>query len=234
MLKIIKSPVQLMNFSIISDQEELKSLLDQEEARICEEEFNKRVQEGVDIQLQEKIVSVRREIDAEFENMKQDVFNSGVEEGKNRGAEIERVKTEPLMDNLQKLVVSLSEEKKNVMLEAEELIIKLAFQIGSKILQKEVEKDDKIIIQIVKGSLKYASEMTEIKLYLNDEDANVIQTHRRELGLNPISSEGLEIIRDSNIERGGCIVETNAGVIDATVSSKLNQIWENLNKGISK
>ena len=42
--------------------------------------------------------------------------------------------------------------------------------------------------------------------------------------------KSLSIIEDSNIEPGGCIIETNLGFIDARISTKIKAIEEALEK----
>ena len=40
--------------------------------------------------------------------------------------------------------------------------------------------------------------------------------------------KGIVVLEDSSVEKGGCIVETDFGAIDARISSQLNELEEKI------
>jgi flagellar assembly protein FliH len=53
-----------------------------------------------------------------------------------------------------------------------------------------------------------------LKVHLNPEDVSRVETVKNELQLS-IGAGDLQIVPDGRIEKGGCLVETEAGSMDA-------------------
>ncbi len=114
----------------------------------------------------------------------------------------------------------------------EALLVKLAFEVAQKIVMREVERDEKLVLSILKGALEEVRNEVNIKIRVSEEDFHFLTENRDILGeaLDDLSRFHFEAV--DMIDRGGCIVETNFGVIDAQMSERVQRVWEAISKEI--
>ena len=59
---------------------------------------------------------------------------------------------------------------------------------------------------------------------VNLEDVKLTSSHAQEFIEHVENVKGITFLEDSSVERGGCIVETDFGAIDARISSQLQEL----------
>ena len=77
-------------------------------------------------------------------------------------------------------------------------------------------------------ALKKVPISKSITIIVNWEDLEYIKSIKNLLFSEIQGVEKIEILENKSIERGGCILETSMGTIDATISSQLEIIFEKL------
>ncbi len=99
-------------------------------------------------------------------------------------------------------------------------LVDLAMQIAKKIVRREVTIDREIALTLVRISLGKLNQRTAARVHLNPEDLAFVQQH-----LDSLDFRGsLELIEDSSITPGGCLVHTETGDVDARVESQFDEI----------
>lgn len=101
-------------------------------------------------------------------------------------------------------------------------ILELSMEIAQKIIKHEVKTDVQIVIDTVMDALRMLSK-NEPKIVLR---VNPIQVqYLKDTLPDKIKMIGMEtklsIVSDEAISEGGCIIQTNNGMIDATVEAQL-------------
>ncbi|HVP37078.1 MAG TPA: FliH/SctL family protein, partial [Terriglobales bacterium] len=102
-----------------------------------------------------------------------------------------------------------------------------SLEIASKIIQQKIEKDEKVILRNLKHALKHLLDKGKIIVRLNPADLEIIGKQSKELK----TAEGLkELIleEDSNVTRGGCLIHSDLGHIDARIETQLEIIGKTL------
>jgi flagellar assembly protein FliH len=106
----------------------------------------------------------------------------------------------------------------------EEQIVKLALAIAEKILNQEVATHKDVILGVLKGALKNISETEGMKIRLNPNDFRYMMEAKKDFLQ---SFEGLRNVvfeEDVAIKRGGAVVETMFGEVDARLENQLKEI----------
>lgn len=106
-------------------------------------------------------------------------------------------------------------------------ILQISIDIAKKIVKHEIEQDPQLILDTILDVLKTISkEEHKISLQVNPTQVDLVKSKLPEI----ISISGLEAKINVNpndaIELGGCIVETNNGIVDATINTKFEIIKE--------
>lgn len=106
-------------------------------------------------------------------------------------------------------------------------ILELSVDIARKIVKKEIEQNPQILLETILDVLKTISkDETKVSIKVNPAQLNMTKESIPEI----ISSTGIDakinVYADATIEVGGCIVETNNGIVDATINTQLEIIKE--------
>lgn len=153
----------------------------------------------------------RNEVVQECEKLKEAAEQAGYEEGFKKWAEH---------------VVNLEQEIEKVHREVQQLILPVALKAAKKIVAKELELSNIAIVDIIVANLKAVSQHKKITIYVNKNDLDVVEKNRPRLKETFESLESLSIRERSDVAAGGCIIETEIGIINA----QLEHRWKVLEK----
>lgn len=145
----------------------------------------------------------------------QEGYKAGMEQAQ---AEIEKVRNS---------IIEFLKAKQDVFEYIAPDILEISVEIARKIVKKEIEQNPEIVLETILNVLKTTSrDETKITLKVNPEQVNFVKEHIPSI----LTSAGLDvktnILADDTIEIGGCVVQTNNGIVDATIATQLEIIKE--------
>jgi flagellar assembly protein FliH len=164
---------------------------------------------------------------AGFEKGREEGFSRGYELGMLAASDQCREHIEDFLTELQKAVGRVDAAMEGWYERSEEQLGRLAVVIAAQILGREIKTDSEIVLPFVKEALKEVAIADRVRIRLNPFDSDTVREHQAELLAMAPSVERVEIVNDPAIS-GGCLVESDAGAIDTTISAKLNLILEAL------
>lgn len=106
----------------------------------------------------------------------------------------------------------------------EESVIDLSLLIAQKILSNEAINSENLVINQIQ---KVFSELTDeevFKIALNEADYEVLTAIGSDLLSDIPDMEKISIVKSDKVERGGCLVHTSAGIIDARIKTQLDRL----------
>ena len=86
------------------------------------------------------------------------------------------------------------------------------------------ENQKSVIIANVVQALKKVKGRGDVTLRVNLADVKLTTEHINNFIHEVENIQNISIVEDSSIEKGGCIVETDFGAIDARISSQLSEL----------
>lgn len=102
-----------------------------------------------------------------------------------------------------------------------DMILDLALDVARQVVAGELAVHPQRILEVVNLALKQMVESTrEARLLLNPEDAALVRPHLEQV----LDKARLRIVEDARIVRGGCLIETPHGDIDATLPARWRQV----------
>jgi len=159
-------------------------------------------------------------LEAEFEHRLAQAVEEARQEGYRQG--LQEIK--PVADLLQNLAHELQEEKHQLLENAELTVVRLAYEIAKKILHREVAESSDVIVYVVREALRRIADRDKIVVRVHPEDAAVLR-QATELHNELFQTfAGVEIREDEDVSKGGCLVETSTGLIDATLETQLAEV----------
>ena len=161
--------------------------------------------QGVLEQVKKDADAYRLQVTKECEIIKEQAQKEGYEEGFRKWVEH---------------ITSLEQEIERVRSDLEKMLIPVALKAAKKIVGREIELTDDTIVDIVSNSLKAVSQHKRITIYVNRKDLDSLESHRPKLKEIFESLEVLSLRDRSDIAQGGCIIETEGGIINAQLENQ--------------
>lgn len=127
-------------------------------------------------------------------------------------------------DKWMETVSYLEKEVVKVREELQKVVMPVALKAAKKIVAAELQANPQVIFDIVSSTLKSIAQHKRIVLYVAKQDYEFIESSKNRL--KPIFEEleSLSIREREDIEPGGCVIETEVGIINA----RLQDRWRTL------
>ena len=125
------------------------------------------------------------------------------------------------------ILTSLQTAFPKVAHEAESALIDLALESAKKIVAS-MPVDVALVEGTVREALRQAEDTAEIVVQLHPEDLALLRQHQSEV-LNGLPESGpLRFAPSSDMTRGGCVIQTRFGLVDARRETKIEQLRQSL------
>jgi flagellar assembly protein FliH len=126
------------------------------------------------------------------------------------------------------VVTSLKQILPQLAHEMESALIQLALESAKKIVSG-LEIDLKTVETVVREALGQVQDTTEISIRLHPDDLALLRKHKSPL-LEGLPETGpLRFAGSTEVTRGGCIIQTRFGLVDALRETKLEQLRKAVN-----
>ena len=165
------------------------------------------------LQAREKVSEIEKE-----------AYEIGFAQGQKAGLEVGEKMVETLLKQYSVSIEELNKLRKEVFSSSERQVIRLALEIAKKIVKREVAIDDELILTLVKVALDRVADQALITIRVNPKDYHAIEHHHASRPDAGALNETVKLIEDPLIGRGGCVIETDGGTIDARIEEQLREI----------
>ena len=157
----------------------------------------------------------------------QAAFDRGLAEGEKRlGEQLLRQRTE-LLELQNGVLTSLREALPQVIQQSEAALIQLALEVARKLVGDLPVSAD-MVEAAVRSALVQVEESTEFHVYLHADDLALLQKCNSPVLLPGPGNEAVRFQASTEVMRGGCLVRTRFGVVDAGRETKLALIRQSL------
>jgi len=148
----------------------------------------------------------------------------GHQEGIERGLAEARVRVERALEAVAAAERAMAEMHDRYVAEAEAAAVDLAFQIAEKVIGTTIATDREAVLGVVSGALLRTTDREHLVLEVNPGDFELVRDSAAELAARLGGISRMEVVSERRVEAGGCVVRTEAGEIDARVSSQLERV----------
>jgi type III secretion protein L len=146
-----------------------------------------------------------------------------------RQAVIESARREGYDHGLQQwnaAVAELDASRDRYVTESEPELIRLAVRIAHKIIGEELRTNPEVIVSIARQCLQGLGRERSLTLRVSQGEADLV---RRRIGILREAAgfhRSIEVVADASVNPGGCIVESEYGVIDARLETQIRCMEE--------
>jgi flagellar assembly protein FliH len=167
----------------------------------------------------------------ELEAIRQDAYNEGFATGEKDGFHAGQIKAKQEADaalavkvgSLEKLMQQLLEPIAEQDQQLEVALVRLVSHMVREVVQRELNIDSSQIRQVLREALKLLPMGAEsVRIQVNPQDFETIKALRER------HEESWKILEDDSLLPGGCRIESEHSLIDATVETRLGQSLKQL------
>lgn len=130
-------------------------------------------------------------------------------------------------------LIYLDQKVREMQHEMQKVVLPLALKAAKKIVGEQLDINPQSIIEIVMQALKPVRQNHEIKIYVSKEDKEALESAKEKLKALFDQLRILTIDEREDLTKGSCIIETEAGIINATLENQwraLEAAFENFLK----
>lgn len=104
--------------------------------------------------------------------------------------------------------------------EMQKVVLPLVLKATKRIVGDELELNPQSVVDIVVHAIKAVAGAKTIKLYVNRHDLDALESNKNKLKAIFENLENFTIEERPDVTRGGCIIETERGILNATLENQ--------------
>ena len=164
------------------------------------------------------------EAQAQHDKLVSEARNEGFEQGSQEGYQKGAAEVERLIERMHKILEAVMQRREEILQDTEGQIVELVILMARKVIKILSENQKNVIMANTVAALRKVKTRGEVTLRVNIEDVKLTTAHADEFIQHVENVQGITVQEDSSVEKGGCIVETDFGAIDARISSQLTEL----------
>ncbi len=198
-----------------------------------------RIQTGID--QVEKVSEEEKVEEAALEKLKeiqegayQQAYALGLEEGRRQAFEQVSADIAERMTTLDSTLLAIKELKKEMATFNEAHLMKVMFQMASRLARTQLENNGEAMVQILRDAVGLAQDEENITVHVSQNQFDFLEELKQETGREFEFIKKIRFEPNPEVTDGGCIVETNYGEVDARVEQRVQQLWTVLAENMPK
>ena len=129
-----------------------------------------------------------------------------------------------LIERAQTILQRAQDKRTEILEETEQEIISLVLLIARKVIKVISESQRNIVISNVVQALRKVKGRGNIFIRVNMVDLKLTTEHTKDFINLVEGAKSIQVIEDTAVDEGGCIIETDFGEIDARIASQLAEL----------
>lgn len=147
----------------------------------------------------------RRETEEECEELKKKAKEEGFEEG---------------LATFNDHIMGFERELIRLRHELQKLVLPLALKAAKKIVARQLDLHPDTIVDIVMQALAPATQSKKVTIYVNKADRESLEAEKPKIKAAFEQIQSLSLQDRPDISQGGCVIETESGIINATIENQ--------------
>jgi flagellar assembly protein FliH len=156
--------------------------------------------------------------------LERDAFATAYAQGEKAGHEAGAKRADAMLRRMADTLKELEELRQTLIRQTERQVVQLALSIAQRILRREVDVDQELTCAMARVALDRLGDAASTRVRLNPDDhAAITASH------GPAwAGRNVTIEADASINRGGCLIESPFGFVDASVEAQFKVIEQAL------
>lgn len=170
----------------------------------------------------------RQEDEQTKDAARQEGFEEGFRQGSEQAQRQLEFEWEHKLQEAARIVQQAYAVKESVIAEAEQFLVELSCRIAEKVIGRRIEETPELTLELIARALARRKEQGVITLCVAPSQLALVQAAKAELARSIDSQASLQIVPDSNVNVGGCVIRSAFGSVDARIDTQMTAIQSEL------
>jgi flagellar assembly protein FliH len=151
--------------------------------------------------------------------IEREAFGKGYAEGERAGEAAAEARVDAMLLRLVTTIDEVAALRTGVMRRAEREVVRLALAIAERVVRREIDIDQELLVVMARVAVDRLGEHAVATIHLHPADSEAALRRR-----DSAAPGALDIVADVNVPRGGCLVRSAFGTIDAGIDSQMREL----------
>jgi len=161
--------------------------------------------------------------EADAARVRDEARSAGFQEGFAAGQAEARVQLEPAASALSEALAALRDLQARSADTVERHAVDLAVRIAEKVLAGALEVEPERVLDVVSGALHAIVERERVVVQVNPDDLELVRASVDDISRSLGGIDHLDVQQERRVPRGGALLRTAVGEVDARISTKLEK-----------
>lgn len=175
-----------------------------------------------------KASEINKETEEKVQQIEKEAYERGYKEGHEKGFKEGEQEVERLVQRIHTIISKTIEKRNEIIDESETQLINMVLLIAKKVIKVISENQKNVVINNVMQALLKLKGSGDIIIKVNPDDLELATSHKETFQKRLEQGRNISILEDTTVDRGGCVIETDFGQINARISSQLHEIEEKI------
>jgi flagellar assembly protein FliH len=203
-----------------AEEEKQQITAEAESLKASAQEEAERIVTSAKTQAEELSAETRKTLDDE----RKAALEEGREAGRQEGYAEGKVEVDRLIERTQVVLERAQDKRGEILVETEREIINLVLLMTRKVVKVIAENQREVVVSNVIQALQKVRDRGTIIIRVNLVDLKLTTEHTKEFIETLEGAKSIQVVEDSTIDPGGCIIETDFGEVDARIASQLAEL----------
>ena len=160
------------------------------------------------------------ETERRAQEIEKEAYEKGYAQGQKDGLEYGRKSMQIVKERVEELVAGLQDLPEKVFKDYRDWFLQTCLTIARRIVRRELAAQPEALTQLIDSLLADAEAGQALTLYLHPSDLEMIKKHTDFLASTERSDRKLILKPDPGLDRGGCRLESEIQLLDASVEAQ--------------
>ena len=159
-------------------------------------------------------------------------YDQGLEEGRRAGHDEAFA---AMQDQLQQLTTAWHDvagqwdaQRQDMDREARQAVLEFALRMAEKLIHRAIEVDPTVVVDQLAQALSHVLRPLDVTVRAHPDDVPLLEEALPDLIAEFSHLQHVQLHRDAEVSRGGCIVSFGQGRIDATIETQLERVIDTI------
>jgi flagellar assembly protein FliH len=163
-----------------------------------------------------------------FEEDRKKAEAEGREVGREEGFTEGQTEVRRLIERTHTVLERAQDKRSEILEETEQQVIDLVLLIARKVIKTISESQRAVVVSNVVQALRKLKGRGNILIRVNLVDVELTTEHIKDFIKITEGAKGIQVVEDSTVDPGGCVIETDFGEINARISSQLAELEDKI------
>lgn len=175
-----------------------------------------------------KIQAFEVQAKARVDEVTKAAHKEGFDQGREEGFKEGKNEVERLVNRLHVILDRAMDKRAEILEQTEAQVVELVLLITRKVVKTISENQKNVVLSNISQALRKLKTRSDVIIRVNLADLQLTTEHAKDFIEAAENAKKVSIVEDMAVDRGGCIIETDFGEIDARIQSQLHELEEKI------